>query len=243
MKFENLEFSLNDKQYRNFLTILSYTTNFSKFSQYRKFRPIKANKKENGKEWLKYLIKTRLIEKRKKLFDFEYYQKKKELYFKKYIKLYKKFVQVPWLTPMSKEEENLFKILETSLKIEDIKLFRKISEAEITEEEKQHKIWNMKQQLKLQNQKKTSWFSFGGDKNIINLPQEGTIELDDETKNELYKAIGYNEEDENLTFENNNDKNKNNDEKNLIEKNTINIIKMRLKFNIKKGFYFYLIKK
>ena len=47
--FEDFEFKLDDKQYRDFFALISYFTNFPSVSKYRKFKPPEFSPKEYWK--------------------------------------------------------------------------------------------------------------------------------------------------------------------------------------------------
>lgn len=208
--FEELLFKMDDIQYRLFLSMISYFTNYPSLEPFRKYRPIQSPKID-PKMWWRYIILSKIKEKQIKKFSWDTYQerkKDKELY----ILLYKKFIQVPWYTPMTKEEEYKFKSIERKRSLNDLLFFRKISNMEIQKEELQHLEWEKKEKEK--NQKNSSWFSWNKSTNI---PEPGIIKLTDEQKLELYKFIGY----EKKEIE--------------IKEKPLNYVKMKLHFHFVNG--------
>jgi hypothetical protein len=164
--FNDLKFRIDDVQYRDFLQIFSYFTNFPILAPNRKFRPLVSPKKD-PKGWWLYLLKAKAEEKKFPKFSWKAYLDRKQDQLV-YIPLYKKFLAVPWETLLTEKELENFKSIEFKRSLTDLLSFvffaiyfffsfRRLANAEIQEELKQHEEWKKN---KLQEQKKTSWFNF-----------------------------------------------------------------------------------
>lgn len=185
--FKHLAFRFTNKQYRHFVHLIEYLTNYSQHEPMRKYRPAKRPT-ENPRGWWKYAMHAVVEKNRRSRISWKTLQKRKQDKIE-YIKLYKKFLRVPWESPLTDEDTNRFNALEVYYSVDDLIFFRKLANAEISEESKRHT--DMRKTLK----KRTGWFGWKLDakaKEELKIMKAAGIErLTDEQKLELYKAIGF----------------------------------------------------
>lgn len=190
--FQHLAFRFTNKQYRHFIHLIEYLTNYSQHEPMRKYRPAERPTK-NPRGWWKYAMHAVIDKNRRSRISWKLLQKRKQDRIE-YIKLYKKFLRVPWESPLTDEDTDRFNALEMYYSVDDLIFFRKLANAEIAEESKRHT--DMRKTLK----KRKGWFGWKLDakaKEELKIMKAAGIErLTDEQKLELYKAVGFSGESE-----------------------------------------------
>ncbi|CAG8448137.1 4681_t:CDS:10 [Diversispora eburnea] len=167
--FDELGFVLDDEQYRDALLMVDLFHFYLRQQQYRKFRPPKEiTPKMNPRAWLKFAadcIISEIRERNRKL-TWEYFAQRRDDR-RLYVKLYKD----KSLEKISAEDLKKLEDLELRLSYEDIRFYRSIAKSQLKKEKEY-----------LAAPQPTGWFS-----------AEDTI-LNDEQRQELYKAIDYDED-------------------------------------------------
>ena len=171
----DIQMCLSQKQYNSIFKIIEYMSNYSIQSQYRHLRPDEFDAASYWQYAIGCVNHQRRQERTSKM-----YQTVMSIQCKEYVKLYKMIQKVPWIQQKPTPEDELrFKKIEEQRTIQELLYFRKCAHKEISQESK---IFEEQQK-----KRKSSWFS-------TDRIQEKAIELSDKMKEELYKSIGYEEQ-------------------------------------------------
>ncbi|CAG8475084.1 9038_t:CDS:10, partial [Acaulospora morrowiae] len=191
--FDELGFILDNEQYRDALLMVDLFHFYLRQQLYRKFRPPKElTPKKDPRAWFQFAancIISEIRERNRKL-TWEYFAERRDDR-KAYVKLYKEKLY----DRMTPEDASSLTSLEKKLSYEDIRFYRSIAKSQL-KKEKEFLAKKRKEREELQNTTRQAtgggWFSswwYGGS---TQSSTEDTI-LTEEQRQELYKAIDYDE--------------------------------------------------
>ena len=185
----SVQLALSQRQYQQAVALAAAIAPSSDAATplFPQYRPLRRISKDTAKDWWKYAYRCvgRMNGKRS-WHEFMMALRLRQ----KYIPLFKRHAHskdCPWLTPLSKEEENTLKEIEEdrTILVEGIMAWRNIADAQAEKEKKKH-------DEKEGNKKTSGWSIFGGKKSKTGSDEDTPISLSTEELKEL-ESVGMEE--------------------------------------------------
>ena len=180
--FNELGFVLDEDQYRDALMMVDLFHYFVRHQEYKKFQP-KSTPKEDPRAWLRFAGQAVLnkIHERNRRWTWDYMKERRDDRIK-YIDLFKKKKKAQQLT---QDEQKDITSLEEKLGYEDLRFWRSLARNQLRKENVGVKKTETKQSW-------SSWIWSGG-KKAEDHSEDGSTEMTDEQRKELYDAIDWDE--------------------------------------------------
>lgn len=182
--FDEIGLVLDDDQYRDVLMMVDLFHYFMRHQEYKKWQPKGVSPKEDPRAWLQFAGNAVLnkIHERNRRWSWAYFAERRDDRIR-YIELFKKKKKEQPLTP--EENEELVK-LEWKLSYEDLRFWRSLARNQLKKENVGVK--------KTPSPKQQGWIAWAwGSKQQENKEEDETTTMTDEQREELYKAIDWDE--------------------------------------------------
>jgi hypothetical protein len=192
---DKLLLELSERQYFNLLRLAEFVANFQITAQYIQYRP-RMSVKESPREWWKYVLHIvhDQIENVGVHLKWDRLQKRRADRLR-YIALHKRLSHdsKEWLEALTSEETEELKGLERQLLPDDILLYRSIARQELRHEEESYHA--TKEMVKSTSTHRVSSFlrSWLGAGTRLSDEDLAAIQVDDNSRAELYASFGYDE--------------------------------------------------